>query len=497
MTATTDLPYDFRIIVGTYERLLYGIDAIRTTSPDAPPSTALPLSLNPVFIYPAHISCIKAAAATHRFLATGSTDEHIKLYDLRLRKEVGTLMHHSGSITCLVFYKKTHLFTASEDGAISIVRTSDWEVLKTLDGHKRAVNWIDVHPSGKVLLSVGGDQTLKCWDLAKAACTYSMKLPKVAERVCWSPSGDRYAVLMNTTVQIYTIADGELVGTVDGIGRINSVRFCNLANADGVVEEVVITGGEDRAIAVWDATGNRIMRWDSGHANRIKDIDAIVPEDSNPTHTTVIATCSSDGGIKVWDLASVKTHIASNAAATVTPAVTTDATTATTTTTTIRKPKEILSTPPPVTEYNAKCRLTCLVIAPPPAKPTRKQLAQRQALADDKASTLDADAYRSEPESDYEDLIPKPRIEVSFEGDDAEKPVTATVSTPSKKRKAAASETAETPAAADKAKKQKPSGPAKKGKKAKLQKQADKATKGAAKGRGKQAALAKFQSMKK
>jgi len=41
-----------------------------------------------------------------------------------------------GSITSLQFQDRTHLLSASDDGTICIWRTSDWECLKILKGHK-------------------------------------------------------------------------------------------------------------------------------------------------------------------------------------------------------------------------------------------------------------------------------------------------------------------------------------------------------------------------
>lgn len=84
-----------------------------------------------------------------------------------MRKEVGTLNHHTGTITSLQFFKRSHLLTSSEDGTIGLLRCSDWELLKTLKGHVGTVHSIAVHPSGKVLLSVGVDLTLKTWDLTR------------------------------------------------------------------------------------------------------------------------------------------------------------------------------------------------------------------------------------------------------------------------------------------------------------------------------------------
>jgi WD40 repeat protein len=78
------------IVAGSYEKLLYGLEGSISDISD--------WSLKPVFIFPAHVSCIKAVAASSngKWLATGSADEIIKVWDLKRRKEVGGLMHHEG-----------------------------------------------------------------------------------------------------------------------------------------------------------------------------------------------------------------------------------------------------------------------------------------------------------------------------------------------------------------------------------------------------------------
>lgn len=90
------LPTSFKVIAGSYEKLLYGLDGTVTFDEG---SKKLQFDLKPVFIFPAHVSCIKAVAASPhggKWLATGSADEIIKVWDLRRRKEIGGLMHHEG-----------------------------------------------------------------------------------------------------------------------------------------------------------------------------------------------------------------------------------------------------------------------------------------------------------------------------------------------------------------------------------------------------------------
>ncbi len=93
-------PCTFMVIVGSYEKLLYGLQAAYSlTASKNSDKNQLRVSLEPVFIFPAHVGSVKAVAASPeggKWLVTGSIDEIIKVWDLRRRKEVGGLMQHTG-----------------------------------------------------------------------------------------------------------------------------------------------------------------------------------------------------------------------------------------------------------------------------------------------------------------------------------------------------------------------------------------------------------------
>lgn len=86
-------PSTFIVIAGSYEKLLYGLEG------SYPAGSTTPV-LEPIFIFPAHLACVKAVAASPggKWLATGSEDEFVKVWDLRRRKEVGSLSQHTGEL---------------------------------------------------------------------------------------------------------------------------------------------------------------------------------------------------------------------------------------------------------------------------------------------------------------------------------------------------------------------------------------------------------------
>lgn len=91
----------FVVVAGSYEKLLYGLEgSLPSSSAAAGPDEGegAGTKLEPIFIFPAHLACVKAIAASPggKWLATGSEDEFIKLWDLRRRREMGSLSQHTG-----------------------------------------------------------------------------------------------------------------------------------------------------------------------------------------------------------------------------------------------------------------------------------------------------------------------------------------------------------------------------------------------------------------
>ncbi|CAJ0845875.1 13791_t:CDS:10 [Entrophospora sp. SA101] len=227
---------------------------------------------DPIFIFPAHIGCIKCVAVSGRYLASGSTDEVIKLYNLKKRKELGSLLKHEGSITTLKFYNKTNMLSGSDDGLICIWRTKDWECLKNLKGHKGRVNSLDIHPTGKIALSVSIDKTVILWNLLNGIKAKGEVDAKVVQKFELKTS--RYLCM-----QYYH------------------------HHKNDVDDDLLIVGSEDKLIRIYDVKNGGCILSISGHKNRIKDLALVQSsppiinndDDNNkPGPLTILASISSD-----------------------------------------------------------------------------------------------------------------------------------------------------------------------------------------------------------
>ena len=230
-TAVQESPADIipavtlQIVTGSYERVLHGFTAAvaasgLTTSKDTKESESPSAQFVDTFLFEAHASAIRSLALSpvpkpdsneppRVILASGSTDERINLYLVSAappavneqyptvptlagskvlenpkNRELGSLLHHSASVSALHFPSRSKLLTGADDNTISIARTRDWTVVSTIKaprpkvqgrpsgdtappgGSPSGVNDFAVHPSMKLMLSVGrGEKCMRLWNL--------------------------------------------------------------------------------------------------------------------------------------------------------------------------------------------------------------------------------------------------------------------------------------------------------------------------------------------
>ncbi|CAH8286305.1 unnamed protein product [Eruca vesicaria subsp. sativa] len=112
--------------------------------------------------YPSHISPITTVACSGHTAASSCSDGTIHLYDLPSASSLDSLLdhNHTASITALSFYTPSslsfpcNLISAASDGSVAIFDTEPFVLLKFFRPHKKAVNDLVIHPSGKLALAV-------------------------------------------------------------------------------------------------------------------------------------------------------------------------------------------------------------------------------------------------------------------------------------------------------------------------------------------------------
>ena len=151
-----DLLDGYEILLGTYEAFLLGYKVNPKENLLNKEEEGDQLELKTSFANHAHSASVRSIIAGDKYLISSGGDENVKIFNLRNRTEHGALYHSDGVINCMLFYDKRHLMTASEDGKICILKVNaGWNVEKTLSKHKAGVTDLALHPSGKLMLSIG------------------------------------------------------------------------------------------------------------------------------------------------------------------------------------------------------------------------------------------------------------------------------------------------------------------------------------------------------
>ncbi|XP_051969760.1 p21-activated protein kinase-interacting protein 1-like [Xyrauchen texanus] len=268
------------LVAGSYEQIVFGY-RICTGEKE--------WTLEPNFTHHAHAASLSAVASNDQFIATGSKDETIQLYDMSKKTEYGSLLHHDGTISCLEFYSSSHLLSGGEDGLICVWSTQKWECLKSIKAHKGHVKSLSVHPSGKLALSVGTDKTLRTWNLIEGRSAFIKNIKQNAEIVLWSPDGDKYAVVVNDRVDIYILESATVIGTIAFQKRITCLNFLN--------NMLLAVAGDDDSVRIYDITSQKCVCEFKAHENRVKAMQSFVKD-----YFHVLVTASNDGFIKMWKL---------------------------------------------------------------------------------------------------------------------------------------------------------------------------------------------------
>lgn len=123
---------------------------------------------------------------------------------------------------------------------MAFIKTSNWKVDKVFEkAHKgSAVNYISIHPSSKLALSIGADMTLRTWNLINGRQAFATSLKNksignIVDFVAWSTTGEYFAITGKDTVEVWSTDKAEVVATKKCDARPSSL--CWISDSDLLV----------------------------------------------------------------------------------------------------------------------------------------------------------------------------------------------------------------------------------------------------------------------
>ncbi|NCR78281.1 MAG: protein kinase [Microcystis aeruginosa K13-06] len=245
-----------------------------------------------------HSDWVKSVAYSPdgRYLASGSDDKTIKIWEVATGKELRTLTGHSSGVLSVVYSPDgRYLASGSADKTIKIWEVAKGKELRTLTGHSDRVRSVVYSPYGRYLASGSWDKTIKVWEVVtgtelRTLAGYSGWVWSVV----YSPYG-RYLASgsWDNTIKIWEVATGTELRTLTGhSGSIWSVAY----SPDG---RYLASGGDDDTIKIWEVATGKQLRTLTGHSDWVKSV-AYSPDGR------YLASGSGDKTIKIWEVATGK-----------------------------------------------------------------------------------------------------------------------------------------------------------------------------------------------
>lgn len=231
----------------------------------------------------------------------GESRPLISLWDLAHRRALSSLTLPAGTRdatapSALAFSPDQRFIAAgSDDGTIRLWDIAGRRVAQSWSGHKKGVLSLAFSPDGKLLASGGGDGVVRLWDASTGEAVRSLTgHTRWVRSVAFSPDGSQLASgSEDKTIRLWDVATGEAERILKGHARwVRSVAFA----PDG---HTLVSGGQDNAVKLWNVANGRELRTLNGHNGPVFTV-AVSPQGG------IVASAGADQTIRLWNLASIE-----------------------------------------------------------------------------------------------------------------------------------------------------------------------------------------------
>ena len=244
----------------------------------------------------------------HKFLAAGSRDNSIRLWDMDTLTYRGSLKSHAGSVLCLQLDSRRNvLVSGSSDSTIKIWNLETGEVVQTLQGHTESV--LGLHSDDKYIVSCSRDTHARIWEcvkdrdaeaynvdasdsdlprrkpIHKYVLRHILKGHRAAVNSVHFKGTDIATASGDRTVRLWNIETGTMIRTISAHAR--GIACVNITG------DLVVTGSSDHVIKIFKLASGEEVRTLRGHNGLVRTIQ---------TDNTKIISGSYDQSIRIWDL---------------------------------------------------------------------------------------------------------------------------------------------------------------------------------------------------
>jgi WD40 repeat protein/tRNA A-37 threonylcarbamoyl transferase component Bud32 len=228
-----------------------------------------------------------------KWLAAGSTDCTLRLWDTATAREIRTFKGHASTVWSVAFSPDgKQLASASHDETVRLWDSATGQEILTLKGHRGRVSSVAFSPDGSRLASSGWDGTVRLWDPLSGKELQCFKGDTYGVySVAFSPDGNRLAAGCDSgMVKLLKLGSSFDAETLSGHQlAVRSVAF----SRDG---KRLASGSSDHTVKLWDTTTGQEVLTLKAQSGQV--LSVAFSFDGNQ-----VVTGGEDGTVRLWDLA--------------------------------------------------------------------------------------------------------------------------------------------------------------------------------------------------
>ncbi len=224
-----------------------------------------------------------------KVFAAGGAGGDIRLWDARTGEPLHTLAGHVSPVLSIAFGPGEVLASGGEDETVRLWNTRTGELLRAVTGHGSPVFSVAISPDGGLVCSGGKDETARLWERRTGELLHTLAgHTDWVYSVAFSPDGSLLAGgRRDREIQLWDVNLGTpLRGLTGSTVRVRSIAF----SPDG---KTIAGGGEDEKLRLWDVGTGKLQRTLAGHSQGVWAV-AFGPGGQ------LVAGGSGDGMIRVW-----------------------------------------------------------------------------------------------------------------------------------------------------------------------------------------------------
>ncbi|KAI9346083.1 hypothetical protein DFJ73DRAFT_626419 [Zopfochytrium polystomum] len=231
-------------------------------------------------------------------LVSGSYDTTVRTWSANTGQELAVCIGHESEVHSVAFCPDGgRVVSGSSDKSIRVWNADTGEQLQILQSHHTEIHSLAYSPDGRFIVSGGYDQLIRIWS-ASSGESPDERGGGHAKRVkCAAVSGDRRLVVSGSadkTVRVWDVATGREVHRLEGHrGAVTSV---GISNVDGGGGQLVVSAADDRSVRVWSvATGLEV------HKFTVRRDDAVAAAVSADGRWVAFGRRDGGRAVLVWD----------------------------------------------------------------------------------------------------------------------------------------------------------------------------------------------------